>query len=114
MARTDAIGLVTLSLLTLVLSDAVNFTTTPLSTSSNALSSSSTSPYKRGAIMLTSFHHAATAFWAYLQWMNTSTSTGAFLLGVVGSGLLAALGGWTLMFGMDGSGQTRIPGRKTL
>jgi len=111
MARTDAIGLVTLSLLTLLLSGAVTFTTTPISTSSDALAAS---PYKKGALMLTMMHHAGTAFWAYFQYISSSTSTGAFLLGVVGSGALAMLGGWTLMFGMDGSGSRGLPGRKTL
>lgn len=55
------------------------------------------SPFADAVILLSSLYQTFTAFYSYTRF--NATNTGGFLLGAVGSGLLAAFGLWCLMFG---------------
>ncbi|MCJ1471004.1 hypothetical protein MMC07_009652 [Pseudocyphellaria aurata] len=75
-------------------------------------SSSSSSPSHSLALptlVLTTAFHACTAFYAYMQY--TTTSQTAFALAVTGSGGLAAMGVWCMLFGTGGAGGKRQKNR---
>lgn len=54
-------------------------------------------PYTTASVTLTTTLHIASAFYAYAKY--TATGQTAFALGMLGSGALACMGGWCLMFG---------------
>lgn len=98
--RTDAIGLLLLSLLTLMLSGVqVPFMKSTRAVSKAATSTTSSSTWQRAALVAiagTIAHHIGTAVLAYGQWANTATTTGAMLLGWVYSGAISLLGFYAL------------------
>lgn len=89
--RTDGIGLLALAFLTLALSGAnVPFLTTSLTPPSKMANGTKTSA--RAAILYTIAHHLGTALFAYLQWADPHTATGAMLLGWAYSSGISVLG----------------------
>jgi len=99
-----SLALLALSLLTFLLSGAITLSTSPLP-SSDTSPSTSTSPYAKTILILTTLHHAATASFSYARYAHSGQS--AFGVGVLGSGGLAAMGGWVLMFGLQRGGGRR-------
>ncbi|KAI0868402.1 hypothetical protein GGS24DRAFT_494591 [Hypoxylon argillaceum] len=55
------------------------------------------SPYAAPVLLLTTLHHAASAFQGWARY--TATDQAGYLLGFVGSAGLAAFGTWCLLFG---------------
>ncbi|TGJ84119.1 hypothetical protein E0Z10_g4655 [Xylaria hypoxylon] len=55
------------------------------------------SPYAAPVLLLTTLYHGASAFYGWARY--TSTGQTGYLLGFVGSALLAAFGTWCLLFG---------------
>jgi len=53
-------------------------------------------PYALPTLTVTMLYHAAIAFYCYAMW--TRTGVAAFALGVIGSGGLAAVGLWCVLF----------------
>jgi len=94
--RTDAFGLIALAMLTLILTGAV-----PMPGTSANASTGTLRPYAKAAIWSTVFHHVTTGALAFQQYIGPGY-TKAMAVGVYGSGGLALLGLYTLMFGMGG------------
>jgi len=59
--------------------------------------------YAKGIVAITIFHHITTGLQAASHFFSPDHYNTAMAVGVYGSGSLAALGIWTLMFGMDPS-----------
>jgi len=53
-------------------------------------------PYAVPTLTITMIFHAAAAFYSYMMW--TETGVASYALGVVGSGVLAAIGLWCILF----------------
>lgn len=96
LSRLLALTLLTLAVLQLVLTGSV-----PLTSSLRATTAESdpTAPYVQPTMTITFLYHAACAFYSYALW--TSTRIFAFTLGAVGSGVLAAMGLWCILFAAE-------------
>ncbi|CAJ2512960.1 Uu.00g010790.m01.CDS01 [Anthostomella pinea] len=64
------------------------------------------SPYAAASVLLTTLHHVSAAFYCWARY-NKTQQTG-FLLGFVGSAVLAAFGTWCVLFG---GGKARVSRR---
>lgn len=60
---------------------------------------SPTAPYATATLIITTLYHSAAAFYAYARY--TVSDQAAFLLGAMGSGALAAMGLWVILFGQS-------------
>jgi len=103
---TDGFQLLTLSMILLVLGDAVPL---PKSLAGSSLVETSTTtavkkPYARAVILLTIFHHVTTGFGAYQHWAKPTHHTAAMDIGVYGNVALTALGIAALVYGVPGEG----------
>jgi hypothetical protein len=56
-------------------------------------------PYATPTLIITMLYHSTTAFYAYARYSRSDQS--AFVLGAIGSGALAAMGLWVIMFGQS-------------
>lgn len=103
--RSLSLTLITLALVTLVLTGSV-----PL-TSSSFAETPPASPHLLAlpTLVLTTAFHSSTAFYAYMQYTNTEQT--AFALSLTGSGILAAMGVWCLLFASgEGGGKEKVSG----
>lgn len=96
--RSLSLTLLTLALVTLILTGSLPLTHSFPETSSS--SSSTSHPLALPTLVLTTAFHSCTAFYAYMQYTNTQQT--AFALSITGSGTLAAMGIWCLLFGTSG------------
>lgn len=86
--------------------DSKPLTTSPYLSQSNTHPASSagvtaetadpTAPYAVPTVTISFAYHAATAFYSWMRWQKTSQLSNGF--GTIGSGLLAAMGLWVLLF----------------
>lgn len=122
--RSLSLTLLTLGLVTLVLTGSLPLTSSlpesklpfpfPLFTQANVrirclASASQSHPLALPILIITTAFHAGTAFYAYMQY--TTTSQFAFALSCTGSGMLAAMGVWCLLFGGSAGGtKERVSG----
>ncbi|MCJ1252468.1 hypothetical protein MMC24_000274 [Lignoscripta atroalba] len=109
--RSLGITLITLGILTVLLTGSVPLTSTFAESSSAAVSTDATdpkAPYAVPTLTLTASFHAASAFYAYTQYMKTGQTS--FALSVVGFGSLAAMGLWVLLFGSSSGRISRKTG----
>ena len=99
-SRSLSITLFTLAVLSLLLSGII-----PLSSSVHESESEQTpSPYAVPTILTTMIYHIGMFVYTYTNYVSTGSI--CFAAGMVGSGFLAAWGGWCLMFGgSDGRGK---------
>lgn len=79
-----------LALLSLLLSGALPVPDTP------DADVSPDSTYRKPTVMILTLYHVSAAVYLYTKWHSTSQT--GFLMGLVGSGGLAAMGGATLLF----------------
>ncbi|EFX03904.1 hypothetical protein CMQ_832 [Grosmannia clavigera kw1407] len=96
-----ALGLAQLSfaLLVIVLSGIL-----PLGSVADS-STSSSSPYASAAVFVSTIYHSAAAFYSYgCYYSRVYASVGAYGVGCAGSGLLAAMGLWCLLFAGSNAG----------
>ncbi|KAM5355812.1 hypothetical protein ACJ41O_002458 [Fusarium nematophilum] len=95
-ARSLGFALLALGLIVVILSGFL-----PLEPSSNAASDddSTPSPYASAAILISTLHHASSAFYCYGRFAWTRET--GYLLGCVGSFVLAAWGLYCVMFAGD-------------
>lgn len=71
-------------------------------------SSDPKAPYAVPTLTLTTAFHAATAFYAYAQYMQTGQLS--FALSLIGYGSLSAMGLWCLLFASSGGKISRKTG----
>lgn len=88
LSRTSGLTLLFFALLTTLLTGTLPLTSTP--------SAEESTPYATPALVITMTYHTLTAFYLYANYTQTGIS--GFVLGAVGSGLLAAMGLWCAMF----------------
>ncbi|QDS74282.1 hypothetical protein FKW77_003497 [Venturia effusa] len=100
LSRTSGLTLFFFALLTTLLTGTLPLTSTP--------SADESKPYATPALIITMAYHTLTAFYLYANYTRTGIS--GFVLGAVGSGGLAAMGLWCLMFA-DGSHISRRTGK---
>lgn len=86
--RTDAWGLLTIALLTLLVADAIPF----LNIGSAGTSGAARRPYAKAMIWATIFHHVTTGMGAYQHWSRETHNTPAMAIGVYGNIFLTVLG----------------------
>jgi len=95
LSRALGLTLLTLACLTILLTGSV-----PLSSSLREGITSSLqdpkSPYAQATLTITFLYHAFHGFYSYAMW--TSTGVYSFMLGIVGSYVLAGLGLWCILF----------------
>jgi len=60
-------------------------------------STSPSDPYATPTLIITVLYHSLTAFYCYARYSRMNQS--GFILGAVGSGALAAMGLWCILFG---------------
>ncbi|KAL2354000.1 hypothetical protein BJ546DRAFT_979744 [Cryomyces antarcticus] len=65
-------------------------------------------PYAVPTLTVTMIYHSTAAFYCYAQWTQTSSSS--FVLGMVPSGILAAVGIWCVLFGTSSGRISRKTG----
>ncbi|MCJ1484664.1 hypothetical protein MMC06_004837 [Schaereria dolodes] len=106
--RSLGIALVTLGILTLLLTGTVPLTSTFAESVQTAEASDPKAPYAVPTLTLTASFHAASAFYAYTQYMQTGQTS--FALSVAGYGSLAAMGLWVLLFGSSSGRISRKTG----
>jgi len=96
-SRSLGLTLITLGVMTILLTGSV-----PLSSRLEATQGVTTStqdpkaPYALPTLTITMLYHAAMGFYCYALW--TQSGTTSFALGVIGSGTLAAIGLWCVLF----------------
>ncbi|KAF2719366.1 hypothetical protein K431DRAFT_113004 [Polychaeton citri CBS 116435] len=103
--RTDAYGLLTLSILVLVLAGAAPLPAALAPTRQQKSEVEAKRPYARAAILATIFHHVTTGIGAYGHWKLESHHTVAMDVGVYGCGALALLGVVALVSGLREEGK---------
>ena len=86
--RTDAWGLLTIALLTLLVADAIPF----INVGSAGASGSARRPYAKAMIWATIFHHVTTGIGAYQHWSRETHNTPAMAIGVYGNIFLTLSG----------------------
>ncbi len=102
-SRTLSLSLLTLATLSLFLSGII-----PLSSSAyESEAEQAPSPYAVPTILTTMIFHIATLVYTYTNYMSTGSV--CFAAGMVGSGFMAAWGGWCLMFG-GSKGRGKVSG----
>ncbi|MCJ1336015.1 hypothetical protein MMC09_001290 [Bachmanniomyces sp. S44760] len=108
LSRTQALSLLALAILPILLTGSVPLG--PISSSfSDSDSTQQVSPYTVPTILVTTFYHAVTAFYAYANYTTTningavgSSPSPAFVFSIVGNGGLAMFGGWCCLFAGGG------------
>ncbi|TID21489.1 Alpha-glucosidase [Venturia nashicola] len=100
LSRTSGLTLLFFALLTTLLTGTLPLTSTP--------SDEESKPYATPTLLITLTYHTLTAFYLYAHYTQTGIS--GFVIGAVGSGLLAAMGLWCMMFG-GGSHISRRTGK---
>lgn len=102
-SRSLSLALLTLAILSLLLSGII-----PLSSSINESESEQTpSPYAVPTILITMLYHMSVLVYTYTNYVATGGVF--FAAGMIGSGFLAAWGGWCLMFG-GSEGRGKVSG----
>jgi len=97
-SRSLGLALITLGILNILLTGSV-----PLSSRieiSEGVTSSPDdpkAPYALPTLTITMLYHAAMGFYCYASW--TTSGTNSFVLGAIGSGAMAAMGLWCVLFG---------------
>lgn len=66
-------------------------------TLANTVATPTSDPYAPATLIVTTVYHSSTAFYAYGHYLRTQQTS--FMLGVIGSGAMAAMGIWCLLFG---------------
>jgi len=66
-------------------------------TSSVEVPADTVSPYASAVILISTLYHSGAAFYSYMRFNGTGQT--GFVLGCIGSSLLATFGVWCLMFG---------------
>ena len=101
-ARSLGFALIAISLMTLFFTGAV-----PIPTSSGIRleDNDSQAPYAEGILLVVSSFHLLSTLYCYTRYANTAQS--GYILGAMGYGGLALLGGWCTMFGFT----TRVSAR---
>ncbi|TPX16741.1 uncharacterized protein E0L32_003682 [Thyridium curvatum] len=91
LARSLGLSQLGLGLLIVVLSGALPLTSVVESPQD------SISPYANAVVLVSSLYHFGIAFYGYVKYNETDLT--GFILGAIGSGVLAAFGVWCMLFG---------------
>ncbi|KAI9775140.1 MAG: hypothetical protein M1835_005923 [Candelina submexicana] len=97
--RSLGITLLALGVITILLTGSVPLTSTFAESASEGVSTEDSdpkSPYALPTLTLTTTYHAANAFYGYVAWMQIGSAS--FGLSTIGSGALAAVGLWCILF----------------
>ncbi|EPE25255.1 hypothetical protein GLAREA_11836 [Glarea lozoyensis ATCC 20868] len=98
-SRSLGLCLLTLGVMVVLLTGSVPLSSTLSDTSSAAVSTDASdpkAPYAVPTLTISLLYHASTAFYAYMRY--TTMGQAGFALGVFGSGGLACMGLWCLLF----------------
>lgn len=58
-------------------------------------------PYANAVVLVSAFYHTSTAIYSYTQYSNIKGAPAGYLLGCLGSSVLAVAGLWVLLFAGD-------------
>ncbi|KAL6708433.1 hypothetical protein ACN47E_002696 [Coniothyrium glycines] len=94
-SRTLGMTLITLGILTVLLTGSVPLSSR-LTEGVTTSAADPKAPYALPTLTITAMFHAAYAFYGYAMW--TQTGVISFGLGTLGSGFLAAVAGWCILF----------------
>ena len=114
--RSLALSFLALALLTILLTGSIPLTASIAESAADATEPEDPkAPYAVPTITLSTIFHSVCAVYSYVYYASPLTSNTGFLLGVVGYGSLAAIGGWCLLFGsekgrMKRGGDKRVSG----
>ena len=106
-SRTLGITLLTLAIQSIILTGFIPLSSRlndPVSTDSG----DPKAPYAVPTLTVTMIYHASLAFYCYAVWTQTSVS--GFLLGIIGSSILGAMGLWCVLFGSSNGRISRRTG----
>ncbi|KAI1006919.1 hypothetical protein K3495_g1309 [Podosphaera aphanis] len=106
-SRSLGMALLTISAQTILLSGSVPLTSSVSDTLSTATSESK-APYALPSLTITMVYHSAISIFCYARY-NTSDKS-AFVLGSIGSGILACIGLWCILFATDNGRISRKTG----
>ncbi|KAL4779735.1 hypothetical protein BJX76DRAFT_339955 [Aspergillus varians] len=98
-ARCLGFSLVTIAILTIMLTGSIPLTSgvsDPIETEDPDSPSDPKAPYAVPTLIITSVYHAASAFYAYTRYIGSGK--GVFMIAIVGSSSIAAVGLWCVLF----------------
>jgi len=98
-SRSLGMVLVTLGVLVVLLTGSVPLTSSFSDTTSAGVTTDQSdpkAPYAVPTLTITTIYHSAAAFLTYARWNSTGST--AFMMGSLGSGVMAAVGLWCILF----------------
>jgi hypothetical protein len=103
LSRSLGLALLTIATLNLLLTGTMPWSSQP------QYSPEQPDPYAMPTLLITMFYHAALSFYCYMQYTQTGIS--GFLLGIIGSVSMAAMGLWCVLFATDKGHISRRTGK---
>ena len=102
-SRSLGLALLTIALLHLLLTGAMPWTTSP------QYSPEQPDPYAKPTVLISSTYHASLMFYCYMRYTQSGIS--GFVLGIIGSAAMAAMGLWCILFADDKGHISRRTGK---